>query len=152
MIKFIIAAVVLVGVGVAIYYGRFLFTKKVVREEVPVEMRASSRSLREGSFENIDFIHKGSGRALILEDANGHKLLRFENLEVTNGPDLYVYLSRNPRPTKDKDSLGDFINLGRLKGNVGDQNYELTQNSDGYQSVVIWCRQFNALFSFATLR
>ncbi len=144
----IIAAIVLVGI--AIYYGRFLFTKRVVREELPSEMIAS-QIIKQGEFKDIDFIHRGSGQAKLLEDNNGHKLIRLENFQTTDGPDLYVYLSRNSVPTTKLESLGDFISLGRLKGNFGDQNYEITQNIEGYNTVVIWCRQFSALFTFAVL-
>lgn len=151
MAKIIWIIVGIVIIGVAIYYGRFLFTKKVVKEEIPEQMLLSIKTLSEGMFGDIDFIHKGSGRALLLEDENGHKIIRFEDFKVTNGPDLYVYLSQNPSPTN-KESLGNFINLGALKGNIGDQNYEITQNIDGYQTVVIWCQRFSTLFSFALLK
>ncbi|MBI2063155.1 MAG: DM13 domain-containing protein [Candidatus Yanofskybacteria bacterium] len=115
-------------------------------------MLTNIKTLRRGNFEKIDIIHGGSGKALLLEDATGHKLLRFENFEVTNGPDLYVYLSRNLKPTGDTESLGDFINLGPLKGSKGNQNYEINQNIDGYNTAVIWCKQFGVLFSFAVLQ
>ena len=152
MVKALIILVIVIILGIGVYYGRFLFTKKVVREEAPAGMETSNRVIKEGNFTEIDFIHKGSGKALIIEDSGGRKILRLENFQVTNGPDLYVYLSKNPAPSKDKESLGDFINLGRLKGNVGDQNYEISQDIEGYNSVIIWCRQFSALFSFATLK
>ena len=154
MTKLILITIGLAIVGVGIYYGRFLFTKKVVKEDIPAEMKATGRVTKEGNFVEVDFIHKGSGAAKLIADANGHKLLRLENFQVTNGPDLYVYLTKNPQPTKNKSSLGDFINLGRLKGNVGDQNYEIaaSQNTDGYNTAVIWCQRFGALFSYAVMK
>ncbi|MBI2624387.1 DM13 domain-containing protein [Candidatus Parcubacteria bacterium] len=152
MTKALIIIIALVIAGVGIYYGRFLFTKKVVKEDIPAEMIAASQVVRTGTFVEIDFVHKGSGAAKIIEGTNGHRLLRLENFQVTNGPDLYVYLTKNSSPTGNIKSLGDFINLGRLKGNVGDQNYEITQNVDGYNTAVIWCRQFGALFSYAVLK
>ncbi len=153
MTKTIIVIVAGALIGVAIYYGRYFFIKTEVSEDIPIEMKAASRQVRAGNFTEIDFIHKGSGVAKILESEGGHKLLRFEDFEVTNGPDLYVYLTKNSKPAKDLKSLGDFVNLGRLKGNVGDQNYEIagSQNIDGYNTVVIWCRQFGALFSYAAM-
>lgn len=143
-----VAAVIL---GWGIYYGHFFFTKKVVQEELPQEMGATTKVIKRGSFGEIDLVHKGSGDALLLEASSGKRLLRFENFQVTNGPDLYVYLARGTAP-KDKKSLGDFINLGLLKGTVGDQNYEVTQNINGYNTVVIWCQRFGVLFSFAVLK
>lgn len=149
----IAAVIVIVAVGVGIYYGRYYFIRTEVKEDIPTEMKTLSRQVRAGNFTEIDFIHKGSGAAKILENEGGHKLLRFENFEVTNGPDLYVYLSKSTEPTGDIKDLGDFINLGRLKGNVGDQNYEIAadQNIDGYNTVVIWCQKFGVLFSYAVM-
>jgi hypothetical protein len=79
-------------------------------------------------------------------------MLRFEDFRVTNGPDLYVYLSQNPKPTRDESSLGAFIDLGKLKGNSGNQNYEITEDITGYNTAVIWCKRFGVLFSFAVLQ
>ena len=152
MLKIILIIVGIVIVFVAIYYGRFLFTKKVVEEAIPEAMKTNIKTTKQGTFRDIDFIHKGSGSALLLEDESGKRLLRFEDFKVTNGPDLYVYLTKNPEPTSDKSSLGDFINLGRLKGSVGSQNYEINQDITGYNTVVIWCQRFSALFSFSLLQ
>ncbi|MBI2055545.1 MAG: DM13 domain-containing protein [Candidatus Sungbacteria bacterium] len=155
------AAVAVVAVAAAVYYGRFLFIQTVVEEQIPQEMnpptlpgggmKSGLETAKQGEFREIDFIHKGSGRASLLKDESGHKIIRFEDFKVTNGPDLYVYLSRNPAPGKSKESLGEFVSLGRLKGNVGSQNYDAPQDAEDYASVVIWCRQFGALFSYATL-
>lgn len=154
MIKTLIAVVILAIAGVGIYYGRFFFTKKVVKEDIPEEMKTTSRVAKTGTFVEIDLIHKGSGTAKIIEGAGGHQLLRLENFQVTNGPDLYVYLSKNPLPAKDVKSLGDFIDLGPLKGNIGDQNYDIpaARNIGDYNTAVIWCRQFGALFSYAVMK
>jgi hypothetical protein len=69
-----------------------------------------------------------------------------ENLKATNGPDLYVYLSA------DKDA-SDIVNLGRLKGNIGNQNYEIPAGTDlsKYNTVLIWCKAFSTLFGSAKL-
>lgn len=68
---------------------------------------------------------------------------------MTNGPDLYVYLSNSNTPTRDEKSLGQYVNLGRLKGNVGNQNYEIPELASGYTTAVIWCKKFSVLFSYA---
>jgi hypothetical protein len=72
--------------------------------------------------------------------------LRLENLRVTNGPDLYVYLSRDK-------SASDFVSIGKLKANNGNQNYEITSETDlsKYDTVLIWCRPFSVLFGSAEL-
>jgi len=164
----------------AVYYGRYLFTKVAVDEPLPTldspipspiepgldqpssEVGSTPQAsvtnppaltpkiVKRGTFGDVDFVHKGSGEALLLA-MDEKQFIRFENFRVTNGPDLYVYLTKNPQPSN-LASLGEFISLGQLKGTVGNQNYELTNLPDGYNTVVIWCRQFSALFSFAVLR
>ena len=100
-----------------------------------------------GTFIGIgDGFHKVEGAAKVISVESGAQILRLENFKATNGPDLYVYLS------KDK-SASDFINVGRLKGNVGNQNYEIPIGSDlsKYNTVLIWCRAFSFLFGSAQI-
>ncbi len=133
-------------------YTYFLRTE--VQEEMPALRNASlgfPRILASGLFGEIDFIHKGSGTAKLLE-VDGKRVVRFENFSVTSGPDLYVYLSRSNAPGKDLKSLGEYIDLGPLKGTMGNQNYEVPQNREGYSTVVIWCKRFGVLFSYAVMK
>lgn len=78
---------------------------------------------------------------------DGGNVLRLEDLVVTNGPDLYVYLSTDK-------SASDFVNLGRLKANIGNQNYEAPEGTDltKYGTVLIWCKAFSVLFGSADLK
>lgn len=103
-----------------------------------------------GSFVPIDAIHKGSGEAIMVNVA-GTRFLRLENFQVTNGPDLHVYLSTSEKPTGDLASLGAYLDLGLLKGNVGNQNYALSDDLDDYRTAVIWCKRFGVLFSYAVM-
>lgn len=93
-----------------------------------------------------DGFHNAEGLAKVLTLADGKSFLRLENLKATNGPDLYVYLST------DKDA-SDIVNLGRLKGNIGNQNYEIPEGTDTskYNTVLIWCKAFSTLFGSAKL-
>ena len=107
-----------------------------------------------GRFKDADAIHKGSGDALLYRLPDGRHLLRFENFRTTNGPDLVVYLASHAAPAGADDVTGsDFVSLGKLKGNVGNQNYLIPANVDvsAYRSAVIWCELFGVLFSPATL-
>ena len=101
---------------------------------------------------DADRFHKGSGQALIYRLADGGLLLRFEEFRVTNGPDLHVLLAENAEP-KRRDELGDYIDLGSLKGNVGSQNYALDAGTeiDRFGSVVIYCMPFHVVFATAAL-
>lgn len=111
-------------------------------------------SIATGKFAGTDDIHKGEGRALIVQLASGQRFLRFEEFKVTNGPDLYVYLSGHASP-RNKTQLhdGGAFEVGLLKGNIGNQNYELPANLDPtkYKSVVIYCKRFSVLFASAEL-
>lgn len=104
-----------------------------------------------GEFKDADNFHKGSGLAKVLEN-NSNQLLRLENFMVTNGPDLHVLLVENENPAN-HDGFGRYVDLGSLKGNVGDQNYVIPENIDTsiYKSVVIYCEPFSVVFSTANL-
>jgi hypothetical protein len=109
-------------------------------------------TLASGEF--IGLAHNGTGTALVLELEDGTRILRFENLMVDNGPDLRVILSTSQ--LVDDDSAyddGAFVDLGDLKGNQGNQNYEIPDDVDlgGYATVAIWCRRFNVTFNAAPL-
>lgn len=105
---------------------------------------------RAGSFVDVDLIHKGSGRARLLE-VDGKTVLRFENFKVTSGTDLYVYLSKSIAPIGDLKSLGDYLDLGVLKGTSGNQNYEINADVAGYKTALVWCKQFGVLFTYAIM-
>ncbi len=100
-----------------------------------------------GSFVGVgDGIHDAQGTAKVIPIEGGGNVLRLEDLVVTNGPDLYVYLSADK-------SASDFVNLGRLKANIGNQNYQILDGTDmtKYDTVLIWCRAFSVLFGGAEL-
>jgi len=95
-----------------------------------------------GKFVGIgDGIHDAQGIVKTIPLDDGNNILRFENFEATNGPDLYVYLSID-------NQASDFVNLGRLKANNGNQNYDIPYGTDlsKYDNVLIWCKAFGVLF------
>jgi hypothetical protein len=104
-------------------------------------------ALRTGSFVGVgDGIHNAEGMAKIIPLQDGSNILRLEDLRVTNGPDLYVYLATDK-------SSSDFVNVGKLKANNGNQNYDVPTETDltKYNTVLIWCRPFSVLFGSAEL-
>jgi hypothetical protein len=109
-------------------------------------------ALLSGMFSGFDAIHYGEGRATVYELPDGSRILRFEDFDIGNGPDLYVYLTTE-RPTSISESFGDFIDLGALKGNIGNQNYTIPAGTDLtlYNTVVIYCRPFQVNFVVAPL-
>jgi hypothetical protein len=105
-----------------------------------------------GDFKDADSFHKGSGKATVYQLPDGSHVLRLEEFSVTNGPDLRVLLASHPAPT-DRAELGDYLELGSLKGNMGNQNYEIPASAElsQFKSVVIYCKPFHVVFSTATL-
>lgn len=131
------------------------FIRTEVMEPLPpaaISEPDSMSIVASGSFGEIDFIHKGSGSAKLIRIVED-KILRLDDFSVTSGPDLYVYLARSESPTNDLGSLGDFVDLGPLKGTMGNQNYVIPSGvSDDNRTVVIWCKRFSVLFSYAVMK
>jgi hypothetical protein len=146
----IIAGVIILPMGW--YLASPLFLDNVVDEENPLVIgenssQSASRIIYQGEFVGAgDGFHEVSGKAFILE-VNGSQVLRFENFTATNGPDLKVYLSKDT-------SANDYVSLGRLKGNIGSQNYDLTEMVDleEYSKVLIWCERFSVLFGHSNIK
>jgi len=107
--------------------------------------------LARGTFVSRD--HGTSGVARVLELADGQRIVRLEDLETDNGPDLFVYLTTNPADGDEGAFDDDYVNLGRLKGNIGNQNYDLPEGTDlsRFASLVIWCDRFDSAFGAAEL-
>ena len=113
-------------------------------------MPAAPQQIKTAMFRNADSAHNGSGQAKLYRLTDGSHVLRLEDFRVTNGPDLVVYLAKHADPSSASDvSDGGFTKLGKLKGNVGNQNYPIPAEIDPaeYGSVVIWCELFGVLFS-----
>jgi Electron transfer DM13 len=130
---------------------------KTVNEQVPVGVPASSVqphakaqnvALAAGRFKVAD---EGSARgtATVIKRATGGRVLTLTRFAVNNGPDLRVYLV-----PADGHDTGHHIDLGGLKGNKGNQRYDVPRSADiaRYRTVVIWCRAFTVAFARATLR
>ncbi|HSM71434.1 MAG TPA: DM13 domain-containing protein [Anaerolineales bacterium] len=122
---------------------------KMMEETMPAgEMSV----LAQGSF--YDIAHIGAGQALVYQLADGSRILRLQDFEVDNGPDLHVYLVPiDPVPDSVGVEIPGSVDLGELKGNIGDQNYDIPDDVDlsQFQSVVIWCQPFRVPFTAAAL-
>ena len=121
------------------------------QQAMPEDMPEEPVVIATGSFIDIDPVHGAVGSATIYQLPDGRHVLRFEDFRSKNGPDLHVYLSTET-PKSTFASLGENeIHLGPLKGNVGNQNYEIPADVDlsQYRSAVIYCRPFRVVFSSA---
>ena len=151
-LKVVLLVVIVAGVG-AWYAFRpeRLFINQEVNEQFPAASAASNQ-LASGQFHSG--AHETKGMAAVFQLADGKKTLRLTNFETSNGPDVHVYLVA-AQDAKDNDSVtkAGFVDLGSLKGNIGDQNYELPANADlaKYRAVTIWCKRFSVNFGTAPL-
>lgn len=120
-----------------------VFVDETVEEQVAV---GASRE-RGGVLTGID--HRATGQAAVYRLADGKQVVRLEELDMQNGPDLFVYLV----PEAGQQEPDGGVNLGRLKGNKGNQQYELPTGTDPdkFDGVLVWCRQFATAFAAAPL-
>ena len=151
-VKVTLLALIIAGAG-AWYAFRpeRLFINQKVNEQFPTASAAGNQ-LASGQFHNG--AHETKGMATVFQLADGKKTLRLTNFATSNGPDVHVYLVA-AQDAKDNDAVTNagFVDLGSLKGNIGDQNYELPANADlaKYRAATIWCARFNVNFGTAPL-
>jgi Electron transfer DM13 len=110
--------------------------------------------LATGSFDHKDSVHYANGQAILAREADGSHVIRLQDLDAANGPDLYVYVSEHPNPqSSDELHMGEH-NLGSLKATNGSFSYTLDASIDPtrIKSVVIYCKAFSVLFSTAPLQ
>jgi hypothetical protein len=125
-----------------------------VNEGFPAgEDPSSAQVLESGTFYAV--VHPTAGTATIYRLRNGDRILRFTNFSTSNGPNVHVYLvaaddAKDSATVKSATS----IDLGTIKGNIGDQNYALGTDLDlsKYRTVSIWCKRFAVNFGAAPLR
>jgi electron transfer DM13 len=153
--KLVIPAVVVV-VLVAWYAFRpeRLVVNQHVDEALPSEESTSQlQPLVVGQFYGI--LHPTAGTATVYQMSDGTRVLRFTNFSTSNGPDVHVYMVAAD-DAKDIATVqkSGFVDLGDIKGNVGDQNYVLGNDLDlaKYRAVSIWCKRFSVNFGAAALR
>ena len=150
IIIFLAGAVIGAPVGAFLWYA----FSPLLFDEVVTETLAEAQTLATGQFRDADSSHRGTGQARLVRLPGGSHEVQFTAFEVTNGPDLEVWLSAHPNPQSSADVKAEaFLSVGQLKGNVGDQAYDLPGDTDvtTFPSVVVWCEQFGVLFSSAVL-
>jgi peptide methionine sulfoxide reductase msrA/msrB len=152
-----IKKIVLTLAGVAMLYFGYVallphFTTKHVDEAFPVTVTSSEEEAKVTEMEHVRFGvvgtagHQASGTVQVLQTETG-SVVRYEDFSTTNGPDLFVYLS------KDKEA-SDYVDLGPLKATSGNINYPVPENVsiNEYPYVLVWCKQFGVLFNYALLQ
>ena len=149
----VISVPVLVGAWWA-FRPEKLFINERVTEAAPFAANSGPQPIYTGKLEGK--AHATNGRATIYESTEGKRYLRLSDLTTSNGPDVHVVLARAEDKALQQEIVGgnlDGLELGSLKGNKGDQNYDLPTTADlnQYQAVVIYCERFHAIFGVARL-
>jgi hypothetical protein len=151
-ILIILIIVAAIAIPVGIYTISPLFISSTVNEPPPVTPTTLPTTIpREKTLSGVftgvgDGFHNAQGNVSVVSLGDGSKILRLENFKSTNGPNVHVYLSTDKRAT-------DFVDLGNLKANNGNQNYNIPVGTDitKHNIVLIWCKDFSVLFGSATL-
>ena len=147
----LVAIIVAGGAGWYAFRPERAFINQKVNEQAPTAS-AMNNQVATGEFHSG--AHETRGMATVLQLGEGKKTLRLTNFATSNGPDVHVYLVA-AQDAKDNDSVKqtEVLDLGSLKGNIGDQNYELPANADlaKYRAVTIWCKRFSVNFGTAPL-
>ena len=155
----IIIAVAIIVVGGLWYAFRpeLLFVNQTVSEEFPggaamASIEKGPMAVTKGNFKGL--AHETKGEATIYQLADGKRTLRLTEFETSNGPDVHVYLTA-AEVAKGNDAVKEagFIDLGSMKGNKGDQNYDVPADADlnKFKNVTIWCARFGVNFGSASL-
>jgi hypothetical protein len=149
-----VLAVLTAAVVVVVFQPQRLVYDTTVRETAPrgASGVGGATALRFGTFRGL--AHAASGRALLLTFADGSRVLRLEDLDVENGPDLHVYLAAAAADRPASAFGRNHVELGVLRGNRGDQNYPVPRDvdTDRFRTAVIWSERFSVGFAVAPLR
>jgi hypothetical protein len=148
-----IVAVVVLAAWYAFRPERLVVNRQV-DEAMPVAQGGSSQQpLESGQFYSI--LHPTQGTATIYQMGDGTRILRLTRFSTSNGPDVHVYMvaADDAKDVATVEKAG-FVDLGVIKGNIGDQNYTLGSDLDlaKYRAVSIWCKRFSVNFGAAALR
>jgi hypothetical protein len=158
----VVAAIAFLAMGFLIFVAVWfepqkIFIEDTVNEAAPSATASASSSspitaqVASGRFRSLE--HPTTGSAHVLRLPNGSHVLRVEDLDTSNGPDLRVYLSELESNLGWRDYGERYLEVGKLKGNRGDQNYKIPAGTDlsKYKSLVIWCVRFKVGFGVAPL-
>lgn len=150
------------AIGWYLFRPELLFVKTRVNESLPAAAAAQTAGgasataaagvLLSGTFRSI--AHETRGAATVHDLGEGRRVVRFTDFATSNGPDVRVYLvAAADAPDDESVTRAGFVELGKLKGTEGDQNYEIPADVDlgKYRAVTIWCRRFSVNFATAPL-
>jgi hypothetical protein len=155
---------VLIALDLVVYAGPLFVSGSVGQDTAPAfaptattvpptgGTTAPATTTLSGVFDHRAGVDTVAGNATLGKTSDGTVVLRFENLNSANGPDLYVYLSKQVSPATTQQVING-IEVGKLKATQGTSNYELAATTDitQFKSVVIYCKSFSVVFGYANL-
>ncbi|HEY7021763.1 MAG TPA: DM13 domain-containing protein [Ktedonobacterales bacterium] len=159
-------AAVLIALDLVVYAGPLFVSGSVGQDTTPAFVStatavpstgatattAPAATTLSGVFDHHAGVDTVAGNATLGKTSDGKIILRFENLNSANGPDLHVYLSKQTSPATTQQVM-DGVEVGKLKATTGASNYELAATTDiaQFKSVVIYCKSFSVVFGYANL-
>jgi electron transfer DM13 len=161
-----VVAGVLIALALVVYAGPLFISGNVGKDTTPAFVSTATAAPNAGAtattapatttlmgvFDHRAGLDTVAGNATLGKTGDGKVVLRFENLNSANGPDLHVYLSKQVSPASTQQVM-DGVEVGKLKATQGTSNYELAASTDitQYKSVVIYCKSFSVVFGYANL-
>ena len=167
ILTLVVVAAVVIAILLYLFQPWALITGKEVNEDLPTATPGMTVSpspgttvnppsvanvtLASGPFQSYE--HTTTGKASLIQLPDGRTIVRLTDFQTSNGPDVKVWLSVNPAGDAENARDAKYVDLGDMKGNSGNQNYELPASAAGqtWGSVVIWCDRFSVPFGAATL-
>ena len=167
IIGIVVVVVLALIAGLYLFQPWKLFTSKEVNEALPSvsatptasatgsatpSPAATNLTLASGTFRSYE--HETTGKASLIQLTNGTTILRLTDFKTSDGPDVKVWLSVNPASKAEGARDAKYVDLGDLKGTVGNQNYTVPASAadQTWGSVVIWCDRFSVPFGAADLK
>jgi len=148
-----VVAIVIFAAWYAFRPERLVVDRKVDEAMPATQGTQPAQQVESGRFYSI--LHPTEGTATIYRLGDGTRVLRLSSFKTSNGPDVHVYMVAAD-DAKDAAAVehAGFVDLGVIKGNIGDQNYTLGNELDlsKYRAVSIWCKRFSVNFGAAPLR
>jgi len=152
-----VAIPVVVVAALVVWYAfrpeRLVVNRRIDEALPTAQSGPPPQPLESGQFYSI--LHPTEGTATIFQTGDGTRVLRLTSFRTSNGPDVHVYMvaADDAKDVATVEKAG-FVDLGVIKGNIGDQNYTLGNDLDlaKYRAVSIWCKRFSVNFGAAALR
>jgi hypothetical protein len=147
-----LAALPVLGLGWYLFRPELLFVNQTVNEALPGASQSAKMVETFGKGTFASQAHETKGTAEVVE-VDGKRYVQLKDFHTSNGPDVRIYLVKSSNTDAGEVLKSGFVDLGSIKGNIGDQSYEIPSdvNLDEHQVVSVWCKRFSVGFGAAKL-